>query len=268
MKRVMLTLAMGAIVAVSCWASTFVNTYSIVAKLENGTEIPYQGTISITCEKNREGMVEYKRLTIYVNEMLNYEWNIHSKTLVNETTVDMTDFFRTTHLIMSQLNDSVFVFELPMFFGDRQAKVKYKAIQQKAAGSRTEAEAAIAMAAMEEAKRQKAAGAMAGLFGGGTGIQGNPMGKGCGSVGGNQWSVAGRDVKSLPKPDSSFNKEGTVVVSITVDANGKVISARAIGGTVSDRTMRALAEEAAQKAVFSTGSSEVRGTITYTFRFN
>lgn len=243
MKRIYFTIIMGVIVTATCLASTFVNTYSIVAKIENGAEVPYQGTISITCEKNREGLVEYKRLTIYVNEMLNYEWNIDRKTLINETTVDMTDY--RSHLIMSQQNDSVYVFELPMFSGDRQGKVKYKAIQQP----------------------QKTS-AMPGLFGGGTGVQGNPVGRGSGSIGGSQWCVAGREAKSLPKPSNNFNQEGTVVVSITINADGKVISAKAIEGTVSDSHTRSLAEEAAIKAVFSTGNGDVRGTITYTFRFN
>lgn len=156
--------------------------------------------------------------------------------------------------------------------------------QQEEARIKAEREAAEAAAAAkkaeEDAKRQKAAGAMAGLFGGGSGSgsgsgttsgdskQGNPVGKGSGLIGGNQWSLSGRDAKSLPKPNNSFNQEGTVQVSITVDASGKVVSAKAIGGTVSDATTRKLAEEAAMKAVFTAGSSEVRGTITYNFKFN
>lgn len=162
-----------------------------------------------------------------------------------------------------------------------EAEAELRRQQAEAARLQREAEAAAAAkAAEEEAKRQKAAGAMAGLFGGGSGTgtgsgttsgdktQGNPVGKGSGSVGGNRWSLSGRDVKSLPKPNDTFEQEGTVVVSITVDASGKVVSAKATGGTVSDAKTKRLAEEAAMKATFTAGSSEVRGNITYTFKFN
>jgi TonB family protein len=100
----------------------------------------------------------------------------------------------------------------------------------------------------------------------GSGQKGNPVGKG--SVGGNNWSLAGRNLKALPKPSNNFNQEGKVVVEIRVNAAGKVISAKQIGGTVSDKQTIQLALEAAKKASFTEGEHDQIGTITYTFKFN
>jgi TonB family protein len=87
-------------------------------------------------------------------------------------------------------------------------------------------------------------------------------------VGGNNWSLAGRNLKALPKPSNEFNQEGKVVVEIRVNAAGNVISAVAKGGDVSDKQTIQLALDAAKKAKFTEGEHDQIGTITYTFQFN
>ncbi len=136
-------------------------------------------------------------------------------------------------------------------------------------------------AAEEQEKRDKAA-ALGGLFGNNQqGAQGsgstqgasqqgsnNPVGHG--SVGGNSWSLKGRNIKALPKPSTQFNQEGKVVVNIQVNSAGKVISATVgEGTTVSDYQTKQVALEAARKAEFSPSENKIQvGTITYTFKLN
>jgi len=98
----------------------------------------------------------------------------------------------------------------------------------------------------------------------------NPIGNGGNGV---SFSLAGRNSKSLPVPDKNFSVEGTVVVAITVDRNGRVIIATpgAKGSTTTDATLKRLATEAAYKATFDVkpdASEEQKGTITYHFRLN
>ena len=94
---------------------------------------------------------------------------------------------------------------------------------------------------------------------------------GKGSSGGNNWSLAGRKCKALPKPSNDFKQEGKVVVAIIVDGNGKVVSAKATEGTTisNDATIQ-LALKAAYKAEFSFTDRPDKqfGTITYIFKFN
>lgn len=137
-------------------------------------------------------------------------------------------------------------------------------------------------AAIEQEKRDKAANTMAGLFGNnqqgaqgsgttqGASQQGSQNPVGHGSVGGNSWSLAGRNIKSLPKPSTQFDQEGTVVVNIQVNSEGKVISATIGEGTnVGNYKTRQVALEAARKAEFSPSENRIQvGTITYTFKFN
>ncbi len=137
--------------------------------------------------------------------------------------------------------------------------------------------------AREQAARDKAA-QMGALFGqtdnaegsngdnresASTGTKGNPVGHG--SIGGNEWSLGGRQLKgSLPKPSTNFNQDGVVVVNITVDAQGNVIQARVGSGTtISDEPTRQLAVRAAKAAKFSTVNrpDKQMGTITYRFNF-
>lgn len=137
-------------------------------------------------------------------------------------------------------------------------------------------------AAEEQAKRDNANNLMAGMFGNnqqgaqgsgttqGAGQQGSDNPVGHGSVGGNSWSLKGRNIKSLPKPSTQFNQGGKVVVNIQVNDKGKVISATIGEGTnVSDYQTKQVALEAARKAEFSPSENKIQvGTITYTFKLN
>lgn len=96
--------------------------------------------------------------------------------------------------------------------------------------------------------------------------KGNPLGHG--TSGGHSWSLTGRNLNGkLATPQYNSNQEGVVVVEIRVNAAGKVIDAKATAGTtISDKATRRAAEEAASKAVFSSGNGDVIGTITYVFK--
>ncbi len=108
------------------------------------------------------------------------------------------------------------------------------------------------------------------------GYQGNPNGNPnsnnpVGTHGnGISFSLSGRSSKYIPKPEYNSPEQGTVVVSITVDKNGKVIKAipGAVGTTTTDATLRNLAKEAALRATFDANQNaaeEQIGTITYKF---
>ncbi|MCQ2341981.1 MAG: hypothetical protein MJZ75_00610 [Paludibacteraceae bacterium] len=103
----------------------------------------------------------------------------------------------------------------------------------------------------------------------GKAVNGNPLGHG--SSGGNDWSLNGRSlVGSLPRPSADFKQEGRVVVSIIVDKDGNVVSARAgQGTTISDEATRQLAVKAAMRAKFNMVDhpNAAVGTITYYFKF-
>lgn len=101
----------------------------------------------------------------------------------------------------------------------------------------------------------------------GDGQNGNPTGHG--SSGGNNWSLAGRNLKgTLPQPSNNFKQEGKVIVEIRVNAAGKVVSATVKGGNISDGQTQQLALEAAKKARFTEGDHDQIGTITYIFKLN
>lgn len=101
------------------------------------------------------------------------------------------------------------------------------------------------------------------------GTKGNPVGKGMGVSNGTQWTLYGRDVKSLPKPSSNFAQAGVVVVNIMVDAVGNVTNATVGDGTtISDRATQQLALQAARQAKFTKGDTPQMGKITYTFKLN
>lgn len=82
----------------------------------------------------------------------------------------------------------------------------------------------------------------------------------------------GRSVNGqLPKPSYTVQKEGRVVVKITVNRDGKVTSAipGAQGTTVNDHTLWDAAKNAALKAHFNdskTSPESQEGTITYVFK--
>lgn len=115
---------------------------------------------------------------------------------------------------------------------------------------------------------------------GGTGNQGDPNGdinsknRVGGSNGGNgvSFSLNGRSSKSLPAPPKIHKSEGKVVVEVTVDQNGNVLSARpgVKGTTLSDEALWKVAKDAALKAKFNVDRAAAtvqKGTITYFFGF-
>ena len=165
----------------------------------------------------------------------------------------------------------------------RQAEEAERIRKQKEEQARLEAERIAKEKALAEqrAREQEAidkANRLGSLFGqagtqqGGNGSEGasstkgNPVGQG--SSGGNTWSLNGRSLNGrLASPVYTGTQEGTVVVSIRVNAAGKVISATVGSGTtISDKETQRAAIAAAQKAVFSEGTSDVIGTITYKFK--
>lgn len=112
----------------------------------------------------------------------------------------------------------------------------------------------------------------------GSGDQGKPHGykesnryTGTGGQGnGIAFSLGGRGSKYLEKPSVKVTETGTVVVSIWVNPDGKVVRAkvRQKGTTVLDPNLRSMAVEAALNSAFEkdpTAPPEQRGTITYQF---
>ena len=113
----------------------------------------------------------------------------------------------------------------------------------------------------------------------GSGIQGSVNGNSSsgatsGSPGYGNYDLGGRGILgSLPRPGyDNSNDEGTIVVSITVNAAGKVIAASitkgSIGSAASNSTLLQQAINAAKKAVFtkSNNTGNQSGTITYYFK--
>ncbi len=113
---------------------------------------------------------------------------------------------------------------------------------------------------------------------GGAGDQGKPHGfkesnvyNGRGGKGqGISFSLGNRGAKFLDKPSASFTEQGTVVVRIEVNPQGKVVNARvfAKGTTVVSENLRQLAVRAAKNSLFSTAPTAPGiqiGTITYHF---
>lgn len=109
--------------------------------------------------------------------------------------------------------------------------------------------------------------------GGSTGV-GEGSGKGSGGEGGGSgisFSLAGRGSKSLPKPTATSTENGTIVVTIMVDQEGNVVSAKAIlrGTTLRDTNLWRRCEQAAKKSKFTANpdAPELQGgKITYIFR--
>lgn len=93
-----------------------------------------------------------------------------------------------------------------------------------------------------------------------------------GPTGGNgiSFSLSGRSSRSLPKPEYKSQSEGKVVVEVTVDQNGNVVSARpgVKGTTTTNKTLVDAAKVAALKAKFDVKKDAPAlqtGTITYHF---
>ena len=111
-----------------------------------------------------------------------------------------------------------------------------------------------------------------GAGGSGGGI-GTGEGTGVGPGKGNGYALKGRKLLKRPELLDNSQEEGTVVVQIIVDENGKVIDAipGVRGTTTNSAYLRALARQAAKTARFSpspTGIKEQKGTYTFVFRLN
>lgn len=140
----------------------------------------------------------------------------------------------------------------------------------------------------EEQRRQQAiSDQVAGAFGSGntdgsqgdaatgTGNQGNPFGNsdtgpthGVGGIG--SFNLNGRSIRGggLPSPAYTSQIEGRIVVDITVNPKGDVISASVGKGTnIDDSSLRSGAIEAAKRAKFNSiqGTNNQSGTITYRY---
>ena len=95
--------------------------------------------------------------------------------------------------------------------------------------------------------------------------------RGTNSTAANSFSIQGRSiVGSLPSPVYNSNTEGRVIVNITVDASGSVVSATYSerGSTTSNSELVNAALSAAKNAKFNTvnNATNQTGTITYNFR--
>jgi TonB family protein len=82
--------------------------------------------------------------------------------------------------------------------------------------------------------------------------------------------LQGRGLREgLPKPSTRYNSAGRVVVYVTIDSDGNVLTAKVDlnGTTTSDETLRRLAVEAALKAKFKPSQRTAQGgRITYDFK--
>ena len=85
------------------------------------------------------------------------------------------------------------------------------------------------------------------------------------------FNLNGRNPIHLQKPEFNIQKDGIVVVEITVDRTGKVISATpgVKGSTLVDNTLYAAAKKAALESKFNLKNDSPErqiGTITYHFK--
>lgn len=103
-----------------------------------------------------------------------------------------------------------------------------------------------------------------------SGRNGNTEGKSSSAAGaggegsGVNGSSTGRNFLSCPSPNVSLNHKTVVKVDVKIDADGKVIEAKATGG--GDADIRRKCEQAARSARWSAkkGASVASGTITFT----
>ncbi len=109
----------------------------------------------------------------------------------------------------------------------------------------------------------------------GEGAKGSPTGNAStgalsGSAGYGSYDLGGRGIRGgLPRPSFSSNESGIVVVSITVNADGKVTHAIVgQGTTTTSATLRQNALTAAKKALFETKANTHSQTGTITYRFD
>ena len=173
---------------------------------------------------------------------------------------------------------------------DVPKKEAVKPKEKTEAEKRAEAEKAAAekKAAAERAAAEAAAKKIAGAFGKGTqmgnkgtgttgsGLEGSPTGNSsegatAGTGGYGTFNLGGRSIGEggLPRPVYNVQDEGRVVVTITVNPAGQVISTSINKRTNTvNASLRKAAEEAARKARFNQvdGVNNQTGTITYYFK--
>lgn len=129
-------------------------------------------------------------------------------------------------------------------------------------------ESAVQTAAPDHKKEEeKVATSMAGKFGAKPGsVQGkfDSTGGSDGVASGVTGKMSGRQFLGCPLPDVSLAHKTTVTVSITVDAEGNVMTATASGAAT--REIRKKCEQAAMQARWSAkkGAASTRGSITFT----
>jgi len=87
---------------------------------------------------------------------------------------------------------------------------------------------------------------------------------------GGSFNLSGRSIRGggLPRPEDRITEAGTIVINITVDPKGDVISAEIGRGTdINNRDMRARALDAAKRTKFSSiqGTSSQSGIIIYRY---
>lgn len=90
-----------------------------------------------------------------------------------------------------------------------------------------------------------------------------------GSGDGPSYDLGGRGAKSIAAPSKEFNEEGTIVVNIKVDREGRVVEVSiGLGTDIIDSSMRESALRAAKNSIFNKDENapEIQsGTITYKF---
>ncbi len=129
-------------------------------------------------------------------------------------------------------------------------------------------ESAVQTAAPDKKKEEeKVATSMAGKFSSKPGsVQGkfDSPGGSDGAGSGVTGKMSGRQFLGCPLPDVSLAHKTTVTVSITVDAEGKVLTATASGAAT--REIRKKCEQAAMQARWSAkkGATSTRGSLTFT----
>lgn len=112
---------------------------------------------------------------------------------------------------------------------------------------------------------------------GGQGNQGSPNGNPnsdtYGPVNGNggikiKSGLTGRNIAVMPKFQDEFNENAKVAVDVSVDANGKVLSATVNprGTTTTNANIRQIATKKAFQVKFTTGTEEQNGTIVFDFK--
>lgn len=132
----------------------------------------------------------------------------------------------------------------------------------------SKAESAVPTTAPDKKKdEEKVATSMAGKFASKPGsVQGkfDSLGGSDGDASGVSGKMSGRQFLGCPLPNVILSHKTTVTVSITVDAEGKVLSATASGAAT--REIRKKCEQAAMQAKWSAkkGATSTRGSLTFT----